>query len=755
MRNVFLLLLLIIYPIIIKSQISDRKLVKILETGSEKKLIKECTYSIRYGDYYSANKIVDKLLTINPGNANYNYRKGMLLLNVKNDYVEAIPYLKLAIFNISEKYDEFGPKERSAPYDAVYFLARCYHLNEDIDLAIEHYKKFIGVSKSKSKLFKNAEFYLVQCGIALKVKKTPVNSIIKNLGEKVNSQFSDYSPAITSDLSKLFFNSKRPWQSDSTVDARDFSINNYGEDSYIALNESDTSWSQASRLVFCTEKGNEVISSVETNLNKLFICTDSISSGDIYFTENNDYLDKKIELFSEIPNLNTKAFETGLTFSNDGNTAFFVSDRPGGFGGTDIYTITKANGSWSNPINMGSSINSKYDEDSPMLSFDGKTLYFTSNGLKSIGGYDVLFSILLENGTWSESINMGYPINSTNDDMFFTPFPIEHENKGYLSSNRKGGYGKMDIYEVTIDTNLIEQIALFENRNTNRSREFSMEDILSYMNYDQSQLKNIDSTDMFLVPLQTNSVTKITSNGATFSGKLISLKGEVIMERGFVYSTSPEPTIQSNKIVEGIGRIGDFSISTSLDLDNGNILLSNTKYYVRAFATSEHNVTSYGQEVTFTTLPVGQKGPSGGYVFYDRGVNSRGWRYLEAAPNDQTNGIEWGCDKISMDSTFIEVGKGESNTKFISTHCSKNNASKICSNLSLNGTNDWFLPSIVELYLMYINLHSQNLGNFVNDFYWSSSESSATEAISLGFEYGYSSNDSKSYTEYVRAARKF
>jgi hypothetical protein len=263
-------------------------------------------------------------------------------------------------------------------------------------------------------------------------------------------------------------------------------------------------------------------------------------------------------------------------------------------------------------------------------------------------------------------------------------------------------------------------------------------------------------TGNLVLPTITTAVaTNITSNGASFAGTITNANGNQIMQRGIVYSTSPNPTINSNNITVGSG-VGTFSCVTEFN-PNGvsNVLNAGTIYYARAYAVTENNISAYGNEVTFTTLTVGQAGPGGGLVFYDKGNTIGGWQFLEAAPTDQSTAIDWGCYGTSIPGTQLAVGSGESNTNLIVTGCPGANASEICSNLSLGGQSDWFLPSIAELNLMYKNLHQSGQGGFTSANYWSSSENGTSNAWSFGFGFGNAANYNKSTTLYVRAVRAF
>ncbi|MFZ9028693.1 MAG: OmpA family protein, partial [Crocinitomicaceae bacterium] len=172
---------------------------------------------------------------------------------------------------------------------------------------------------------------------------------------------------------------------------------------------------------------------------------------------------QKFEELFHIKNndINTKFWETHCTVTRDGLQMYFVSSRPGGYGGRDIYRIVKLpNGNWSEPINLGPEINTPYDEDSPFIAVDNKTLYYSSNGKTSMGGFDIFRTIRDENDVWSPPMNLGFPINSTGDDVFYTT--TADGLRGYLSSYRKGGMGEKDIYEIENDYLGIKSISLLK-----------------------------------------------------------------------------------------------------------------------------------------------------------------------------------------------------------------------------------------------------------------------------------------------------
>jgi hypothetical protein len=263
------------------------------------------------------------------------------------------------------------------------------------------------------------------------------------------------------------------------------------------------------------------------------------------------------------------------------------------------------------------------------------------------------------------------------------------------------------------------------------------------------------SGSLVLPIITTNAVTGITSNSATFSGSISNANGYEIMERGVVYATSPHPTINANKIQIGSG-IGVFDSISALGYQYAHLLSPNTTYYVRAYAITENNISAYGNEVSFQTLSVGETGPGGGWVFFNKGNMDGGWQYLELAPTDQSTSSQWGCNGTSIPGTSLLVGSGENNINLIMANCPSAPAAGLCSNLSLGGQTDWFLPSRDEMNLIYRNLHLNGIGGLAtNNYYWSSSEYSSSAAWLFIFGTGNTGNIGKSYYPYVRAVRAF
>lgn len=430
-------------------------------TASESYLVKEASAFMQEGYLYFSEILVDKLLEYNPESANYNYRKGFLMLKIRKDYKGAMKYFEKAILDVDPNYDAYSPREKSAPNDAYYHLAQCYHLNEEINKAHEYYSKFIEMTTKNSELLPVAKMNLKQCNLARYAMNNPKNVFLKNIGPAINTADPEYSPVISLDGGSLYFTSRRAWPNNETENMRDPAINQYPEDIYVSyLNFEDSSWTKPEKLDFCQPRRNEATIAVSSDERKIYVYMDSTGFGDIYYT---DFYHAKFNKIEKLPieNINTDYWETHSMMTHDKKSLYFVSDRPGGYGGRDIYVVNrKENGTWSEPINLGPNINGPFDEDSPFISIDNKTLYYATNGEKSIGGFDIMRSELQPDGKWSAGENLGYPINSTNDDAFYTT--TLDGRRGYMTSFRAGGYGEKDIYEIHNDYLGVKDLAVLK-----------------------------------------------------------------------------------------------------------------------------------------------------------------------------------------------------------------------------------------------------------------------------------------------------
>ena len=401
--------------------------------------------------YVYAADVLKSLAEEQPDNANVNYKTGYCLLQISNERANALPYLVKAEEKISKKYDPFSSTETNAPFEAHYYLGRAHHLNENLDEAKRNFDLFIGDVSKKHKHYEHALLYLKQLEVAKLEIPNPKQYIINNVGGVINGADEDFSPVVTLDEGAMYFTSRR-MRPDST-NSKIFSPQDgmHFEDIYVSYYDfKNNKWGEPEvKATISSPKSNQATISVSGDGQQLFMYKDINGNGEIYVSKYDLELDDFGTPEKMGSDINTEHWETHATVSADGQTLYFVSDRPGGLGGRDIYRCKMLpNGQWSLAQNIGAPINSANDEDSPFFHPDGKTLFFSSNGEHSIGGFDIYVTKLQEDGSWGAPENMGYPLNTVDDDVFFTT--NAKGDKGYYSSSKKDGFGQKDIYELSM-----------------------------------------------------------------------------------------------------------------------------------------------------------------------------------------------------------------------------------------------------------------------------------------------------------------
>jgi len=379
-------------------------------------------------------------------NANIAYNIGQLYLKTSTHKAEALPYLEQAARKITNKYIPDDPYEKNAPPPTYYYLARAQHLNYQFDKAIDNFNKFKKLLNKKDARQDDIDYWIECCNNGKIFVQAPVDCKIINIGDSINGAYPDYCPVLTADEQELLFTSKRPY-GDSAKDI----YGNYFEDIWISFAKPHGGWTRAKNIGSpINTSGNDATVSISPDGQSLLVYKDnSEGDGNIFASYNRGQNWTYPQLIDSANTgiINSPAREPSASLSPDGQTLYFVSDRTGGFGGTDIYKVSLVdNGKWGDPVNLGPTINTKYDEDAPYIHPDDTTMFFSSKGHNTMGGFDVFITRLNNKGQFTEIKNMGYPINTPDDDIYFT---LSSEGKrAYYSSVRPGGYGEKDIYEV-------------------------------------------------------------------------------------------------------------------------------------------------------------------------------------------------------------------------------------------------------------------------------------------------------------------
>lgn len=391
----------------------------------------------RYTQSLKIDKAINeykKALEIDKDNYKANAALGVMLCNYMNLYEDALPYLENAYLH--------SPKDTSI--DVIYALAKSYQFHGQMEKALEMLNKLddaVAVEEDNNEFQKDIKKRKADCQYALQHQNENDNNIkIVNLGKKVNTSAPEYVPTFIND--ELYFTSKRK---DSEKEKFNEWDGKYFEAMYTAKLKNGSPEKVDYLYIPTSNKKikpntNRSLISVSGNKKYLFIFEDTKITQvplDSIAYQKNKPLSKAI---------NMGYYQNHACLSKDGQTLYFTSESENGIGGLDIYISRKnPDGSWSAPENLGSPINTEYDEDAPFLSDDEKTLYFASNGHPGFGNFDIYKSEW--NGTrWSEPVNLGQPINSYGHDIFY--FEDNSKTNTYFSSYRKGGYGDMDIYKI-------------------------------------------------------------------------------------------------------------------------------------------------------------------------------------------------------------------------------------------------------------------------------------------------------------------
>jgi outer membrane protein OmpA-like peptidoglycan-associated protein len=336
-------------------------------------------------------------------------------------------------------------------FDLEYWIGRSYQYGLEFDDALEFYKKYKQKLSGKPNYQGNDKIpmetvdkSIVECMNGKELVANPGNFSIVNIGREINSDFEDYGPVLNEEEDEIIFTTRRR---DGNLNPNVAEDNKPYEDIFMAR-KTNGGWSYASNI------GDRINTPFhDSNLalsadgKTLYILKDE-GGGDIYYC--NRVANGSWGAPTALPGIINSSFEEkSITISKDGKTLYFSSNRPGGLGGTDLYKATKdAKGEWANVKNLGPKINTAFDEEGPFIDYDMVTLYFSSKGHKNMGSYDIFKSVFdPKKNTWSEPENLGYPINTPDDDIFY--ITSSDGKRAYYSSVREDGLGYTDIFLIT------------------------------------------------------------------------------------------------------------------------------------------------------------------------------------------------------------------------------------------------------------------------------------------------------------------
>ncbi|MEO6883074.1 MAG: hypothetical protein ABI199_03515 [Bacteroidia bacterium] len=438
MKKIFSLVLLLCLSNVFISFGQSKKHSARQANKDESNLLDKAEYFFGEENYIRALPVYLQLIAMDSLETYYKQQAGICYLHKGDEKDKSISFL--------ESVYQQDPSAK----DILYYLGRAYHINNQFDKAIGYFNQYLNSKpKPSDEMQKMAQRYIDYCNNAKKLVAGKVHVDIQNLGASINTDASEYAPVVSADESVLMFTYRGPRSTGGLENPKlksDTIAGEYYEDVFVSQKVGDTWLAPTGIGDHINTKGHDASIAISADGQTLFTYRSTPSdNGDIYVSHLNGTewsIPKRLG-----PNINTKYWEGSCSLSADGQTLYFASERPGGFGGRDIYmSKIQANGEWGPATNLGPNINTPYNDDAPYIHPDGVTLFFSSEGHNSMGGSDIFYSTL-KDSTWSPAINIGYPVNSTEDDRYYVL--SADGSRGYFSSNRQGGYGQQDIYVVS------------------------------------------------------------------------------------------------------------------------------------------------------------------------------------------------------------------------------------------------------------------------------------------------------------------
>lgn len=506
------LLFIIFFMVSCKSPNKAQSSEKI--SSKAQKLFNEAVNSYRTRQYDEALQLADKAIA-----KHINYSEAYLLkaeiYNTQQQYLKALESY--------EKVIEIKPT--SAP--GVYLsLAQCEFIEGLYQDAVSTLTDLQDQHQLNKALQEKTDALLLSAKFAATAINNPKEFNPENLGENVNTAEADYHPCVTIDENTLIFTRKIPAGTDRYGNLQ------YQEDFYIS-NRTDTSWSVAKSMGHpLNTSSNEGAQSISMDGRFMYFTAchrpDGQGSCDIYRSffdgqswQTPENLGKPI---------NSNKWDSQPSISADGRTLYFVSAREGGVGEKDIWvSVLNQQGQWTQP--EPASFNTKGNELSPFIHPDGQTLFFASDGLPGMGGFDIYFVRKDENGQWSTPVNIGYPINTYNDEHGLIVNP--KGDRAYFATDREETIGKLDIYSFLLYEEARPKMVgyakgIVRDIYTKKGLPATIEIVdLNTEEVVATSLSNAnDGTYLMALPTQKNYAANVTSKGYLFHSEQFTLKSE-------------------------------------------------------------------------------------------------------------------------------------------------------------------------------------------------------------------------------------
>jgi len=402
-------------------------------------------------DYENALIYFEKAYKIDSTSANINYQIGLCFINSLTKKAYAERYLTKAVRDINSNYIEDEANERCAPPLALLYYGRALHVNYKFKEALIHYKLFKSIYAKHILLQQRVNYYEKQTLYAVEKTTVPLTVNVEKISDSASKEYENYSSFIGMDDKTIIYKIIK----NMSANPQDLFINPDSETVFVSYKNLNGKWiSDGTPQRQFKQKDSSLNQPRQTSV---LLKALSENDGNVYYNIWDGFNWRSIQEFDS--DINTQNWEGQAYLNPSGNTLYFVSDRAGGYGGRDIYRCIKLpNGKWSKPLNLGPNINTEFDEGRPYIHPDGLTFVFTSQGHQTMGGFDIFFSIIDADKTFSKVENMGYPINTTDDDVFFVS---SADGKSiYFSSSKNSELEKKDIYKMAVSKPHDEPLAI-------------------------------------------------------------------------------------------------------------------------------------------------------------------------------------------------------------------------------------------------------------------------------------------------------
>ncbi len=466
--------------------------------------------------YHTALPLFSELYAMDSTNIDVAYKLGVCIFKLRRESQESFYYFQ---------------KAKSQYACANFYLGRLYHARQMFDKALECFLECKNAGENRDVTLEEIDYYMQKSFYGKEMMLIKSNVTISNLNSGINTPFPEYCALLSPDENTIYFSSRRKGSTGGKLDVN----YEYYEDIYYVQKTNGT-FSDVKNIgsPLNTEMHDATVAiSKDGRQMYIFRTAPNLIQGNILVS---NYVEGKWTdpVPSNLPIFNETVTVTSISISQDLSTIYFSANFEGGYGGKDIYRITlMPDSTWSRPMNLGPTINTQYDEESPFIHPDGVTLYFSSKGHKNMGGYDVFYSVKDENGNWSVPVNLGYPLNSVMDDLYF--ISTFDGKTFYLSSDREDGNGGMDIYIGEIIDPQLNRIVLRGTIMTNEPEVGPLKATITIIDYDTKELQGIYRTNkngkyiMVLLPRKKYKMIVEAENYYTFSTE-IDLKERIQFE---------------------------------------------------------------------------------------------------------------------------------------------------------------------------------------------------------------------------------